>query len=385
MNILYVTAVPLEYSSSANFRNTALIKGLIENGHSVSTLSTKPQERSECFDKTILNLKLNKRYFVELGALHKGINSAERGSLKSKIKGKLYRVYTAFNLYDSRKNEAGKVSKIDFSSQSFDLIISSSDPKSSHLFAHELIKSNPQIAKRWIQYWGDPFTGDINKRSKVPSFLISKEEKRLISLCDKAVFVSPLTTEYIKNKYPEYKEKIRFVPIGYSQEKIYPEHKSNTLDLCYCGDYNQKDRNLLPLFEAVSELENKCRLTVAGNSDLKPALKENMTVYPRVEKQKVEEIERDSDVIVCVCNRKGTQIPGKIYHASATNRTVLIILDGEHKNEIEKYFKAYGRFAFCENEKNAILKTLKNLSKDKKEEIPCKAFNSLNIAEEILK
>lgn len=385
MNILYVTAVPLEYSSSANFRNTALIKGLIENGHSVSTLSTKPQERSECFDKTILNLKLNKRYFVELGALHKGINSAERGSLKSKIKGKLYRVYTAFNLYDSRKNEAGKISKIDFSSQSFDLIISSSDPKSSHLFAHELIKSNPQIAKRWIQYWGDPFTGDINKRSKVPSFLISKEEKRLISLCDKAVFVSPLTAEYIKNKYPEYKEKIRFVPIGYSQEKIYPEHKSNTLDLCYCGDYNQKDRNLLPLFEAVSELENKCRLTVAGNSDLKPVLKDNVTVFPRVEKQKVEEIEQDSDVIVCVCNRKGTQIPGKIYHASATNRTVLIILDGEHKDEIEKYFKAYGRFAFCENEKNAILKTLKNLSKDKKEGIPCKAFNSLNIAKEILK
>ena len=41
MKILYVTAVPLEYSSSANFRNIALIRGLMENWDSSMQVSAR--------------------------------------------------------------------------------------------------------------------------------------------------------------------------------------------------------------------------------------------------------------------------------------------------------------------------------------------------------
>ena len=46
MRILYITSYPLEYSSSANMRNIALIKGLIENGNEVHTLSTNLDKES---------------------------------------------------------------------------------------------------------------------------------------------------------------------------------------------------------------------------------------------------------------------------------------------------------------------------------------------------
>lgn len=385
MKILYITAVPLEYSSSANFRNIALIRGLMKNGHSVSTLSTRPQENSPCYDKTILDLQFEERFYVELGQLHAGIGAAKKGTLKSKIKVRLYRLNMLLSLYDSRKSEAPKVSKIDFSGKKYDIIISSSDPKSSHLFAENLLKAYPGIAKKWIQYWGDPFSGDINRRSYVPEFVISKEEKRLISLCDKAVYVSPLTSEYIKKKYPEYENKIQFVPVGYSEKKVYPKHESGKLDLCYCGDYHAKDRDLMPLIDAARRLGGTCTLTLAGDSDLDVKNSENITVYPRVGKKKVDEIEQNSDVIVCVCNKNGTQIPGKIYHASATNRCVLILLDGEKKREIKKYFESYNRFIFAENKTEDITKALKEISANRPEAAPCEAFEGTYIAKEIVK
>lgn len=385
MKILYVTAVPLEYSSSANFRNIALIRGLIENGHSVSTLSTSPQKSSSCFDGTILNIEFEERFFVDLGQLHAGINAAKRGTLKAKIKSEMYKIYMSLSLYDSRKNAAARVSKIDFSKKKYDIIISSSDPKSSHLFAENLLKAYPNVADRWIQYWGDPFSGDINRRTHVPDFVIAKEEKRLLSLCDKAVYVSPLTSEYIKKKHPEYENKIHFVPVGYSEEKIYPKHESGRLDLCYCGDYNVKDRDLMPLIEAAREMNKECTLTLAGSSDLNIKSGENITVFPRVEKKKVDEIEENSNVIVCVCNRNGTQIPGKIYHASATNRCVLILLDGEKKNEIKKFLEAYDRFVFAENTKEKIIEALKEIGRSYPQALPCERLSGTNIAKEIIR
>ncbi len=385
MNILYITSVPLEYSSSANLRNIALIRGLIQNGHRVSTLSTRPQNVSAYYDKTILDIAIDKRFFVELGQIHARMTSTQKRKLVSKVKGMLHRAYTAISIYDPRKNEVPGVSKIDFSNEKFDLVISSSDPKSSHLFAEQLLKTYPKIAKRWIQYWGDPFTGDINRRSILPDFVVASEERRLLSLCDKAVYVSPLTSEYIKRKYPDYAGKVQFIPVGYSQEKIYAEHESNTLDLCYCGDYYSKDRDIMPLIEAVKDLQGVCTLTIAGNSDISMIPSDNITNFPRVEKKKVDEIESNSDVIVCVCNRAGTQIPGKIYHASATNRVILILLDGENKNEIKQYFDGYNRFVFAENTKQQVLQSLMMLQQKKPTANPCEQLSGYHIAKEILK
>lgn len=404
MKILYITSTPLEYSSSANFRNIALIKGLIECGHEVSTLTTRPQKESECYDETILNVPISNRYYVELGKIHSKLTStknissldknleqvellkvAEKKNFEKKLKRKLYKIYTSLHLYDSRKSEAKSVSHIDFKGEVFDVIISSSDPKSSHIYAERLLKKFPNIAKRWIQYWGDPFTGDINRNSVYPEFIIGIEEKRLIKKCDKAVYVSPFTADYIRNRYFELSHKIAFIPVGYSKEKIYPPNEGSKIKLCYCGDYRSRDRNIEPLLKAVENLPSDYLLTIAGNSDIKLVSDEKFVVLPRVGREKVEAIESQSDIIVCICNKNGTQIPGKIYHAAATNRAILILLDGDRARDIKKYFEKYNRFYFCDNNVEAIKEFLQTVRIEDLNSAPCKELSAKVIASDFLK
>ena len=103
------------------------------------------------------------------------------GNIRSKItikKGKknllknfAYKFLSKFKIYDFRSSLASKKVII---KEKFDLIISSSDPKSSHLIAESLIKNNPNITNKWIQYWGDPFASDINKKTLIPNTLIKE-------------------------------------------------------------------------------------------------------------------------------------------------------------------------------------------------------------------
>lgn len=65
--------------------------------------------------------------------------------------------------------------------------------------------------------------------------------------------------------------------------------------------------------------------------------------------KETEKYEEDADLLIVLLNKKGTQIPGKIYHYAGTNKPILIILDGDRKEEIKEYLSLFNRFYFCEN------------------------------------
>ena len=265
----------------------------------------------------------------------------------------------------------------------FDLIISSSDPKSSHLLAEKLIKLNSDITKRWIQYWGDPFAGDINKNTIVPTKFIKKEEKKLIDLCDKVIYVSPFTLEEQKENYPDCKNKMEFLPIPYVKEKIYKEVKNSKVTLGYFGDYKSKDRNIKPLYKAI-EKEKGFYLNICGNSDLSLLQKENMIIKPRQKLDVVEKLEENCDILVCICNKKGTQIPGKVYHYAATNKPILIILDGDKKEELRKYFESFNRYVLCENTESEIINAINNIRNSNIGYKPLESLSAKKIAEKFI-
>mgnify|MGYP004527527113 FL=1 len=62
-------------------------------------------------------------------------------------------------------------------------------------------------------------------------------------------------------------------------------------------------------------------------------------------------IEDSTNVLVFLCNRKGGQIPGKIYQYSATGKTILFILDGTEGEQtvLKDYFGKFNRYVFCRN------------------------------------
>lgn len=384
MKILYITSTPLEYNSSANMRNIAIIKGLQQLGNEVSSLSSEAVNSSIYSDDISGIINLKSRYWLKLGAIQSNItnNINQRNNFKKIIKNRIYKIYTKFSIYDPKKTLVSKVSK-DFIKEKFDLIISSSDPKSSHLIAEKLIELNPNITKKWIQYWGDPFVGDINKNSIIPANVIKREEKRLIGLCDEVVYVSPFTLEQQQKNYPEYKDKMKFVPIPYIEEKIFTTGSNSKVTLGYFGDYKSSDRNIKPLYETIIK-NNDCYLNICGNSDIKLEEKENVSIRPRQKMNVVEELEKNSDILVCICNKKGTQIPGKIYHYAATNKPILIILDGDKKEELRKYFESFNRYKLCENTEEDILKAVKDIINEKVEYKPLTLLSSEKIAKKFI-
>lgn len=384
MKILYITSTPLEYNSSANMRNIAIIKGLQQLGNEVSSLSSEAVNSSIYSDDISGIINLKSRYWLKLGAIQSNItnNINQRNNFKKIIKNRIYKIYTKFSIYDPKKTLVSKVSK-DFIKEKFDLIISSSDPKSSHLIAEKLIELNPNITKKWIQYWGDPFVGDINKNSIIPANVIKREEKRLIGLCDEVVYVSPFTLEQQQKNYPEYKDKMKFVPIPYIEEKIFTTGSNSKLTLGYFGDYKSSDRNIKPLYETIIK-NNDCYLNICGNSDIKLEEKENVSIRPRQKMNVVEELEKNSDILVCICNKKGTQIPGKIYHYAATNKPILIILDGDKKEELRKYFESFNRYKLCENTEEDIMKAVKDIINEKVEYKPLTLLSSEKIAKKFI-
>lgn len=384
MKILYITSTPLEYNSSANMRNVAIIKGLQKLGNEVTSLSSEVVNNSIYSNDISEIINVKNRYWLKLGAIQNNItnNINQKNNLKKVIKNKIYKIYTKFSIYDPKKTLVSKVSK-NFIKEKFDLIISSSDPKSSHLIAERLIELNPNITKKWIQYWGDPFVGDINKNSIIPSNVIKREEKRLIGLCDEVVYVSPFTLEQQQKNYPEYKDKMKFVPIPYIEEKIFRKVSNSKITLGYFGDYKSSDRNIKPLYDAIIK-NNDCYLNICGNSDIKLEVKENVSIRPRQKMNVVEELEKNSDILVCICNKKGTQIPGKIYHYAATNKPILIILDGDKKEELRKYFESFNRYKLCENTEEDIIKAIKDIINERVEYKPLSLLSSEKIAKEFI-
>lgn len=378
MKILYISTSPLEYSASSNMRNVALLKGLIENGCKIYTLTPEAQKDSNLYDDTLCNIRITKKYYINMGKLHSAvtIKKNNRKGLKNKIKTYLYNKLKKIRIYDFRSSLSKQKILID---EQFDIIISSSDPKSSHLMAKSVLKNNPQIAKRWIQYWGDPFADDINDNRKMFRFFVKREEEKLIRACDEVVYVSPFTLEKQKKMFPKYRDKMFFLPIPYNQEVIYKPTNNKQLTIGYFGNYYEKNRNILPIYNLVKKNSN-FRLLVCGGSDVGLKQESNMIIEDRQSIQKIKEYEEQSDVLVCICNSSGTQIPGKVYHYSATNKPILVILDGEYQEELKKYFDTFERYILCYNNEESILDALKKIEKDNMRFLPCSKLCAKNIS-----
>ena len=92
--------------------------------------------------------------------------------------------------------------------------------------------------------------------------------------------------------------------------------------------------------------------------------------------------------LVHLCNLKGGQIPGKIYHYSSTTKPILFILDGTKKEQgiIKDFFNKYNRYYFCNNDeediKNSLLDIMNNYNKYRGELV--EDFKPINVVNSLL-
>lgn len=369
MKILVINGDCVQTNSSANLCHLAYIRGLLDAGHHITLLSA--DGRDYALDSSMVipsQVEQHTYYGVSLyeklslrkksaapSAAPTASGSASAPGLSRKVKDFVLSLYGVHGIYTPfiRKAQAFR------SDVEFDYILSISTPPSSHLLAHNLLKAGHIKGKHWIQIWEDPWYSDVygfHGKEK-----IFREEKRLLSFAEKVCYVSPLTLENQKKIYPESADKMFWQPLPfyYKSEEISPSFDQNRYG--YFGDYAPAARNLQPFYEAAKE--TGIEVNICGNPCNLFAATDNIHIYPRLPLRELKPIEHITNVLIFLCNRKGGQIPGKIYQYSATCKTILFIVDGtvEEQAVLKDYFRKFNRYVFCQNTKADITRAIRQI------------------------
>lgn len=387
MRILFMTTSPLESNSSASIRNIALIKGLSELGHDVSIVAPKNTTKSK--DNSLNeHVKSITRYDLAIYNHEGNSSTGKEKKIRDNIYSILRYIYHSLFVFDRYKVHVNKISKLSILQQEkFDLLITSSDPKSAHLLGRRYIQEFDKDIK-WIQYWGDPILLDITSKLKLPRFLIKKIELKILRESHASVFVSPVTYEEQRRIYPTIANKMHFVLPPSIEKTIYKRDtniENNIVQLGYYGAYYSAIRNIQSLYDTV-EKNKEFKLEIVGNSDLNLDEKPNISIHEREPFSLVKEREKEADILVCICNKRGTQIPGKVYQYASTNKPILLILDGNYQIMIKEYFGRFNRFYICENDPTSIENAINSIVNDmeKIEYTPLQATKPEVVAENFL-
>lgn len=339
MNILIVTLFPFERNTSVAISNISITNGLLALGHKV-TLVTPNWGKSE----TMCDLSQ-----VRVVRVPGKDQKRDIGFIRNKLR-------SHFGMLDFTQSYLREWRKVQIPDEYFDVVISTSDPKTSHIFTSKLLKKVKY--GRWIQHWGDPLLGDITRNLWWPKWFVKLYEWNVIRKADKVIYVTPFTCQQQQLEHPKLANKLTFIPLPADMYTTQTNQDPPSLKVAYLGDYTSSIRNLRPLYEACASLDF-VNLTIAGHGPSYDKLP-NVTVLPRIPQDQALEIENNADVIFSACNIRGTQIPGKVFYKTSSDKHILIALEN-NPEQMREYFDSFNRFTICNNTKEAIIDALMQL------------------------
>ena len=245
MNILLVTLYSLERNTSVAISNINITKGLLELGHQVTWVMPHWAQCETEFDASQ----------VRIIRVPGEDEKRDAGFLRN-------RLHSHFYMLDFTRPYLRQVRKTQIPDEFYDVVISTSDPKTSHVFTARLLRHVRY--GRWIQHWGDPLLGDITRNFWWPRWYIKCYERNIIRKADKIVYVTPFTCEAQRKEYPKMAHKIAFIPLPADMHSTETVEQDGSLRIAYLGDYNPVFRNLRPLYNACSKMDG-VSLTIAGH------------------------------------------------------------------------------------------------------------------------
>ena len=403
MKILVINADCIFVNTSANLCHLAYLSGLSKAGHQVELLCADSYFRR--IDKNMVlpknvqcitysGISLYERASVKAG--HRqlsqiGVTSSD-DSVKRKekyarklaqfAKERILSLYGVHGIYSTFVRKASAFR----GNGEYDFVLSISTPTASHLLAQRLLKSGHVVAKHWIQIWEDPWYSDAygyNGKEK-----IRLEEKRLLSYAEKVCYVSPLTLENQKRLFPESAHKMFWQPLPfYYQSDALSDLQQDGNQYGYFGDYVPAARDLEPFY--IAAMKTGIEVNICGNPSNLFQSTERIHIHPRLPLDELNPIENGTNVLVFLCNRKGGQIPGKIYQYSATNKIILFIIDGteEEQRVLKDFFGKFNRYVFCQNTVDDIVRAIRKIEADNLgdvQNVSIDEFNPVRIITNIL-
>lgn len=339
MNILYISSFVYRKNSSAAIRNNKLIEGLVAIGHSVDVLTV--QYSDEWTDPSLLNNHLR------LGVSSTNYNVFSKNSISPNRSRKRIKNYLPKSIYNFVKNvvafpdvDKKWLEKDLIVEDKYDLIVSSSDTKTSHFLAEKILDEQ-KITAQWVQIWGDPWASDVNLDFLSRRF-VSSSEKRLLRKASKIFYVSELTALEYKDKYPELSDRVHYIARSfYKKILLEPKDRNNSdYTIFYPGSLNE-NRSIRKLCEKIKSFNlyshRNINLRICGyqHDNIINCYKQ----YDFVEflgSMSIDEVYSEfinTDLLLFVDNgSESTQIPGKIFDYYGTNLPILaLVSEGNQK------------------------------------------------------
>lgn len=382
---LFVSSYDLRRNTSGNIRTVALMNALHDNGHIVHCIFIPSSHNS---DKNIYDNLVNIDKCISfpknepITFINNPIIKKEQKNLLSSLRSLLIKLYSALTVYDVFEIALSKLADADLAEidDSYDYIVSSSEPRSSHKFAEKIIKLK-KLKTKWVLYWGDPMSNDVAS-TKLFSYLESQEEKRLIDKSDFSIYTNPCAVSFMKKKYPSLSKKIDWIPTSDFKTQHRSDEKGNVLKIGYFGDYMKKYRNISPFYNAC--LNNRFNTVIIGGGDIKLKSNGTVAVYGRMPRENITQFENECGILIVLENISKTkeciQVPGKLYHYGLTYKHIIVITESEN---ISREYEAYKRFTFVKNDEISITKAIRNIQNNLNDDIlnePVKEFQYDNIS-----
>lgn len=405
MRVLYVVGACLTKNTSANMSHNGYVQGLLENGCKVDILMADDSWGAQ--DDALPTWELASYFRYPSVAWQDRLRRKAKGTVfpvasgsadvsattrKSSFVSNLkvdtrrlaktlfYKCFPLDPLYPLEKTWMRNAAK--FSSDTvYDLVISNSSPAAGHKLVGQLLKNKRIKCRRWVQIWEDPWFFDLYGGH---SELICKEEYALLRGASEVYYVSPLTLKYQKQHYSDCAYKMKHIPLPYFDFAKVETATDDSWSFGYFGDYYSHTRNLIPFYEALVRSEHKGYIYGDSNESLRGT--ERIEISGRVTLDVLDRVQAKSRVLVHLCNLRGGQIPGKIYHYCATDKPILFILDGtpEERVILRDYFSQFDRFYFCDNQADSILSAINDICVDNRTWTRLDAFSPKEVVRQLL-
>lgn len=395
MKILYITS-SFDKKGSASIRNISLVNGLIDNGNDVEVLTQLwPLYMVDSDLKKIINSKAKIHYdslkiINMIFSSKNDLTKNEQTKIKKRVYPFLKRVIK--NIYffpDIDKEWISNYNQQKISFDKFDLIVSSSDTKTSHFVAHKISKMS-NIP--WVQIWGDPWFDDKGTVG-FKKILAYFYEKWLISKAQKVFYISQPTLNAMKEKYKKYSFKMLHLKRSYLFE--INNNKVITNDnyiFSYIGSIYY-GRNIEPLILKINEFnkssEKKITLNVYGtfpNNLVDNYMGNNYIKFnDYIEYNEVIKVMAKSDALIFMSNMSDShQIPGKLYDYFGSYKTILALMESID-TPVSKFIQNTDRCIMYENKKESINleRVIKQINEDNQK--PLLSYSSTTVANEFLK
>ena len=339
MKILYISSFIYKKNSSASIRNNKLIEGLVSLGVKVDVLSVMHPD--EWTDMELLqnhnDISVHK-ILSNISSMTDVTSTKNKSLLKKYLPKTLYTIIKnllAYPDFDKKWLES------DFNIENkYDYVVSSSDSKTSHFLALNILKQK-KMESKWIQIWGDPWSSDINL-----DFITKKramaDEYNLLKKADKIFYVSELTSNQYKKKFPEFKTKIYDIGRSYYKE-VYKNHtnkNSHQLNILYTGSLNNNRSivnfcNDLHSFNINNKINIKLKICGYQEKQIYERYK-NFDFIEFMGSKSISQVYNEfskSDFLLFVDNgNESTQIPGKIFDYYGTELPIIALISSGNTN-----------------------------------------------------